>query len=164
MKRIGLVALTVLALGAGGCAEDGTVSNQTIGLVLGSMAGAALGTTVGGQIGSAAGQAAVGVGGTLVGGLVGSSLGARLDKADRQALQHTTQTTLENNPSGVATPWRNPDSGREGTVTAEQAYRDDKGRDCRPFSQTAGKTGEAPTAERGQACRNADGNWQIVSQ
>jgi surface antigen len=161
MKRIGVVALVALA--CAGCADDGRVSNQTIGLVLGTMAGAALGTTVGGHIGSAAGQAAVGVGGTLVGGLIGSSLGTRLDKADREALQQTTQTTLETKPSGVATPWRNPDSGREGTVTADQAYRDDKGRDCRPFSQTA-KAGEEVTSERGNACRNADGSWQIVAQ
>jgi surface antigen len=163
MARIGLVASAVLALGISGCAEDGRIPNQTIGLVLGTMAGAALGTTVGGQIGSAAGQAAVGVGGTLVGGLIGSSLGARLDKADQEALHRTTQTTLETEPSGVARSWRNPDSGREGTVTAEPAYADDKGRNCRGFSQTA-KAGEEVAAERGRACRNADGSWQIVAQ
>lgn len=157
MKRIGLVALAVMTLV--GCAEDGRIPNQTIGLVIGTMAGAALGTTLGGQIGSAAGQAAVGVGGTLVGGLVGSSLGAQLDKADRETLQQTTRTTLESQPSGVASTWRNPDSGREGTVTAEPAYVDAKGRDCRAFRQTAQEA-----AERGIACRNADGSWQMVAQ
>lgn len=163
MQRLCLTALAALALGLVGCAEDGRIPNQTIGLVLGTMAGAALGTTVGGHIGSAAGQAAVGVGGTLVGGLIGSSLGAKLDKADREVLHSTTQSTLETEPSGVTKPWRNPDSGREGTVTAEPAYVDGKGRDCRPFSQTA-KAGEEVATERGQACRNADGSWQIVAQ
>lgn len=162
MTRFGIAASAALVLGLAGCAEDGRIPGQTIGLVVGSMAGAALGSAVGSSIGSAAGQAAVAVGGTLAGGLIGSALGAKLDSNDRVALQRTTQETLETERSGVARPWRNPDSGVQGAVTADPAYQDADGRHCRPFSQTAKVGGEDSTV-RGNACRNADGSWQIVA-
>ena len=162
MTRIAILA-TASLLALAGCAEDGRIPNQTIGLVVGSMAGAALGSAVGSSIGSAAGQAAVAVGGTLAGGLIGSSLGAKLDNADRAALQRTTQDTLELERSGVARPWRNPDSGVQGAITADPAYVQADGRPCRPFSQTATIGGEASSV-RGTACRNTDGSWQIVEK
>ena len=159
MIRLGILASSVLALALAGCAEDGRIPNQTIGLVVGSMAGAALGSS----IGNAAGQAAVAVGGTLAGGLIGSSLGAKLDNNDRVALNRTTNDTLEKERSGVSRPWRNPDTGVEGAVTADPAYKNADGRNCRPFSQTA-RVGGEDRIVRGTACRGADGSWQIVEK
>jgi surface antigen len=109
MTRFGhFASCAVVALGLAGCGADGSISNQTIGLVVGTMAGAA----------------AVGV-------------GAKLDSADKEIVQRKTQEILEGERSGVPHSWRNPDSGNHGAITADQAYVDPNGRNCRPFSQAA---------------------------
>jgi surface antigen len=104
-----------------------------------------------------AGGAPIGAG---AGGLIGAQIGASLDRADQAALHQTTQTALETAPANQALPWRNPNSGNYGTVTAGAVYQD-QGQYCRAFQQTIVVVGQQRQGD-GKACRQPDGSWKIV--
>jgi surface antigen len=67
---------------------------------------------------------------------------------------------LERGQSGAPVSWKNPDSGRYGTVVPGPAYQS-SGRNCRSFTHTVYINGQPETA-RGTACRNPDGSWMAV--
>jgi surface antigen len=56
--------------------------------------------------------------------------------------------------------WRNPDSGRYGSVVPGPSYSD-RGRNCRAYTETIYIDGRPQTA-RGTACRNPDGSWTPI--
>ncbi len=153
--RITLVGLTVLALAA--CTSKAG-PKETVGTLL----GAAAGGLAGAQVGKGRGRlVATGVG-TFLGAMIGNEIGKSLDRADRLAMQRTTQRTLESAPVGKTSTWENPDSGNYGSVTPRKTWRQDDGTYCREFTQTitvGGRTEEA----YGTACRQPDGTWKIVS-
>jgi len=64
---------------------------------------------------------------------------------------------LERGPSGAPVSWRNPDSGRYGSVVPGPAYQN-AGRNCRSYTHTIYIDGR-PETSRGTACRNPDGTW-----
>ena len=153
--RITLVGLTVLTLAA--CTSKAG-PKETVGTLL----GAAAGGLAGAQVGKGRGRlVATGVG-TFLGAMIGNEIGKSLDRADRLAMQRTTQRTLESAPVGKTSTWENPDSGNYGSVTPQKTWRQDDGTYCREFTQTitvGGRTEEA----YGTACRQPDGTWKIVS-
>src|SRR3546814_12238492 len=112
-----MAVVAVMAIGLAACSSDAG-PKQTGGAVLGGIGGAVAGA----QFGQGTGQLAAVAAGTLLGALVGSEVGSSLDKADRPALAHTTQTTLETAPCGTASTSRNPDSGHYGPVTQTQQH------------------------------------------
>jgi surface antigen len=67
---------------------------------------------------------------------------------------------LERGPSGAPVAWRNPDSGRYGTIVPGPQYQQ-AGRNCRSYTHTIYIGGQPQTA-RGTACRNPDGTWTAV--
>jgi len=148
------IGLTALALAA--CEQGG--QKQTLGTLLGGVGGAVAGAQVGGGRGKLVAVA----GGALLGALLGSEIGKSLDKADRLAMDRTTQRTLETAPSGNAVSWSNPDSGNSGTVTPRPSYQNASGNFCREYDQTIVVDGKTETAY-GTACRQADGSWKIVN-
>ena len=62
--------------------------------------------------------------------------------------------------SGAPVSWKNPDSGRYGTVVPGPAYVE-SGRNCRSYTHTIYIDGQPQTA-RGTACRNPDGSWTAL--
>lgn len=154
MKKIASILAVALVLGA--CA-NGQGQKQTGGTLL----GAGLGALAGSQIGSGSGQLAAVAIGTLAGAYFGGEVGKSLDRADRLAMQNTTQQALETAPSGQAVTWRNPDSGHYGTVTPEPAVQTSSGQYCREYQQTVTINGRSEQAY-GRACRQPDGSWKIV--
>lgn len=148
---IGLIALSVTACEQGG-------EKQTLGTLLGGVGGALAGS----QVGKGKGQLVAVAAGTMLGAFLGSEIGKSLDKADRLALQQTTQRTLESGPSGNVVSWRNPDSGNSGTVTPQPSYQNASGQYCREYQQTITVDGKTESAY-GTACRQSDGSWKIVS-
>ena len=68
---------------------------------------------------------------------------------------------LERGQSGAPVSWRNPDSGRYGSVVPGPAYADN-GRNCRAYTETIYIDGRPQTA-RGTACRSPDGSWTPIS-
>lgn len=151
-----MAVVTVVAVGLAACTDSGP--KQTGGALLGGIGGAVAGA----QFGQGTGQLAAVAAGTLLGALIGSEVGSSLDKADKTALAHTTQNTLETAPSGTSSTWRNPDSGNYGTVTPTSTYQSSSGQYCREFSQTVNIGGRSEEAY-GTACRQPDGTWKVVN-
>jgi len=67
---------------------------------------------------------------------------------------------LERGQPGAPVSWRNPDSGRYGTIVPGPQYQQ-AGRNCRSYTHTIYVGGQPQTA-RGTACRNPDGTWTAV--
>ncbi len=155
--RLALVGVAALSLGLAACQQQGP--KQTIG----TLGGAAAGGLAGAQIGKGSGQLAATAIGVLLGGFLGSEVGKSLDKADQAYAAQTTGQALEQNRVGQQSSWSNPDSGNTGSVTPTRTSYDDSGRPCREYQQTVTIGGKTQTAY-GTACRDENGDWQIVSQ
>ena len=149
------VLLTVVFLAA--CAQYEGQPKQTVGTLL----GAGLGALAGSQIGGGKGQLAAVAVGALAGAWLGSETGKSLDKADQAYAERTAQNTLERNPTGQTSNWRNPDSGNAGSYTPKRTYQTASGQNCREFETTVVVDGKTETAT-GNACRSADGSWKII--
>ncbi len=155
LTRFALPVALVLALAA--CAE-GQGKKQTGGTLI----GAGLGALAGSPIGGGSGQLAAVAIGALAGAYLGSEVGKSLDRADRLAMQQTSQKALEKNRAGQASSWSNPDSGHSGTVTPTRPYQTASGRPCREYQHTVTIDGKTEQAY-GRACRQPDGSWKIVN-
>ncbi len=150
--KTAIVALAAVALAAcSGGEKEGA----------GTVIGAGLGALAGAHLGKGAGQLVAVAVGTLAGAALGAEIGKSLDRADRLAMQRSTQDALENNTTGSRTAWRNPDSGNAGSVTPTRTYRAEAGQYCREYQQTITVGGKTETAY-GRACRQPDGSWRIV--
>jgi surface antigen len=149
------VSLAALLAACAGNPETGTGPKENTGTLLGAGTGAVLGAAVAG--GGTGNRIAGGIIGAALGGLIGNRIGAALDDEDKQRAYAAEISALESGPSGAPVEWRNPDSGRYGTVVPGPAYQQ-AGRNCRSFTHTIYIDGQPQTA-RGTACRNPDGTW-----
>jgi surface antigen len=157
-----LAAFAAIGLLLAACAGSpdgfGSGPKENTGTLLGAGSGALLGAAVaGGGTGNRMAGAAVG---GLLGGLVGNRIGAALDDEDRQRAYTAQVDALERGQPGAAVSWRNPDSGRYGTIVPGPAYQE-SGRNCRSFTHTIYIDGR-PQTVRGTACRNPDGTWTSI--
>jgi len=157
--RLGVVA--VMGFVVTGCAGSpdgmGPGPKENTGTLLGALGGAAIGSQFGGGVGGHVAGALIGAG---IGGLIGNRIGAALDDDDKQRAYAAQMDALERGQSGAPVSWRNPDSGRYGTVVPGPAY-DQAGRHCRSYTHTVYIDGQPQTA-RGTACRNPDGTWSAL--
>jgi surface antigen len=83
-----------------------------------------------------------------------------MDDDDKQRAYAAQMQALESGKSGTAVAWKNPDSGRYGSVVPGPAYQTN-GQQCRPYTHTIYIDGR-PQVARGNACRNPDGTWTAV--
>lgn len=168
-----MLALSAVALLASACSGQQNAYNAQRGGVtsgagfsksdIGTGVGAVGGAIAGSQFGSGSGQL-VGVAvGTLLGAGIGHSIGASLDRADMTYYNQTQQRALETLQPGGTLPWNNPQSGNSGTFTPAAYYQNTGGQYCREYSQTITVGGKVERGY-GTACRQPDGQWQIVSQ
>jgi len=127
--------------------------------VLGSVIGAAAG---GGIAALAHGGPGWIVAGAALGGLTGGFIGNSLDDRDRRLAAVAAQQALEDNRTGQAATWRNPDSGHGGTIVPTRTYQAAGGQYCREFQQSVTIDGKRQDAY-GTACRQPDGSWRIRS-
>jgi surface antigen len=148
-----LVSALLVACLLMGCERTGP--KATVGGLGGAAAGGLLGAALGGK---GTGIAA----GTILGGLIGSAIGDRLDAAEREKARAAASQALESVPSGQSVAWRNPNSGNSGVMTPVRTYQLSTGQYCREYTQTITIGGERHQSY-GTACRQPDGNWQIVS-
>ena len=155
MSTAKIMVAAVIVVALAGCSGG---EKQSMGTVL----GAGLGALAGSQVGKGKGKLVAVAVGTLAGAAIGGEIGKSLDRADRLAMQHSTQSALEKNRIGSASTWRNPDSGNRGTVTPTRTYETARGDVCREFQQTITIGGKTETAV-GRACRQADGTWRVVN-
>lgn len=157
MKRA-VVSMFCLALA--GCQELG-IGPGDVGSAVGGGFGGAAGGYLGSQVGTGFGKTAATIAGASVGALFGSAIGRKLAEGDINLMGQAAQQTLETSPSGSATAWRNPDTGRAGSVVAGPAS-EQAGRPCRPIEQTISIDGKLERAA-GVACRRPDGVWEVQS-
>jgi surface antigen len=163
MKKLALVTMAVAALSLSACADGGTGpggwgTKQTIGTGVGAVGGGLLGS----QIGHGTGRLWATGAGVLLGGLIGNSIGSSLDNADR-AQAARAQERAYAAPIGQPISWNNPQSGNSGTFTPVRDGTAANGQYCREYQSTVVIGGQAKQAY-GTACRQPDGQWQIVSQ
>lgn len=164
MKFQTLIATFMLACfyTAGTQAECTNTGETSGGEILGTLAGAAIGGLVGSQFGSGTGnKVAIGAG-VLAGGFLGNKVAKSMTCQDQAYHYDTTQNALENQQTGQASTWTNPDTGHSGKVTPTKTYTAADGTPCREFSQTIYVDGKYEEVE-GTACRQADGTWKPVS-
>jgi surface antigen len=154
ISRITTVALLGAALAA--CSTDS--GPREVG---GTLVGAGTGAVLGNAIGGAAGNRAAGtIAGAAIGGMIGNRIGAAMDDEDKRRAYAAQVQALDGGPSGAPVAWRNPDSGRYGSVVPGPAYQQE-GRNCRQYTHTIYIDGRPQTA-RGAACRQPDGTWMPV--
>ncbi len=164
MWRIPLTIILALGLSANTLADASECDGQTGGgEVVGTLLGAALGGLVGSQFGKGSGRSVAIGAGVLAGGFAGNQIGESLDCQDRRFNATTAQDSLETQPTGTTSTWRNPDSGHEGSITPTRTYQRDDGIYCREFEQTVTIDGKTEQVT-GTACRQSDGSWQIVNR
>jgi surface antigen len=157
MKTIHVALAFAAALMMSGCVTSDTGNKQLAGTLLGAGAGG----LVGAQFGNGTGKLAATGAGTLVGALIGGAAGRSLDKADALYASRAGYQALEYQPAGAAVPWRNPDSGRHGSVQPMATWQTPSGSYCREFAHTV-YVGSHPEKAYGRACRQPDGSWQIA--
>jgi surface antigen len=156
--HLGIAAIVALSLAA--CAatpETGQGAKENTGTLLGAIAGGVIGSQFGGGTGE---HIAAGLAGAAIGGMIGNRIGASMDEEDKRLAYAAQVQALESGRSGAAVPWRNPDSGRYGSVVPGPAYQSN-GLQCRPYTHTIYVDGQ-PQVARGNACRNPDGTWTVV--
>ena len=156
------IAAIGLAASLGACAGSpdgmGPGPKENTGTLLGALGGAAIGSQFGGDAGGHVAGALIGAG---VGALIGNRIGASLDDQDKKLAYEAEMNALDRGQSGAPVSWRNPDTGRYGSVVPGPAYVD-AGRNCRAYTETIYIDGRPQTA-RGTACRNPDGSWTPLS-
>jgi surface antigen len=81
---------------------------------------------------------------------------------EQQAMTDTFQYALENNRLNQGAEWVNPDTGRAGVVAPTRTFNNSQGQPCREFIQTI-IIGDKEEQGYGTACRQPDGNWQVVA-
>ncbi len=128
-----------------------------------AMLGGVLGAGAGAGIAAAAGASPTlivfsALGGALIGGYVGS----KLDNRDKQLAAEAATKAFEQNRTGQASAWNNPNTGHSGSITPTKTYQLANGQYCREYRQTITIGGE-PQQSSGTACRQADGSWKIQS-
>jgi surface antigen len=162
MSASKFVVIAAIGVSLAACAGSpdgmGPGPRENTGTLVGALGGAAIGSQFGGGSGGHVAGALIGAG---LGALIGNRIGAGLDDDDRQRAYAAQMDALDRGPSGAPVSWRNPDSGRYGTVVPGPAYVD-AGRNCRSYTHTIYIDGHPQTA-RGTACRNPDGTWVPLS-
>jgi len=158
-KYVAIIGLAgSLAACAGSPDGMGPGPKENTGTLLGALGGAAIGSQFGGGAGGHVAGALIGAG---VGALIGNRIGASLDEQDKKLAYEAEMNALDRGQSGAPVSWRNPDTGRYGSVVPGPAYVD-AGRNCRAYTETIYIDGRPQTA-RGTACRNPDGSWTPLS-
>jgi surface antigen len=161
MSFLRMSGAAIIAISVAACAatpETGQGAKENTGTLVGAVAGGLIGSQFGGGTGE---HVAAGLAGAAIGGLIGNRIGAGMDDDDKRFAYAAQMQALESGRSGTAVPWRNPDSGRYGSVVSGQAYQAN-GMQCRPYTHTIYIDG-MPQVARGSACRNPDGTWTAVS-
>jgi surface antigen len=126
-----------------------------LGSLIGAAAGAGIAAAAGGGAGAIVASAAAG-------GLLGGYVGHKMDDRDKEKARRAAQEAFEQNQTGQASVWDNPDSGNSGSVTPTRTYQLANGQYCREYTQTIQIGGENHETH-GTACRQADGTWQVQS-
>lgn len=125
--------------------------NESGGMIIGGILGGVLGH----EIGSGHGRTIATIVGTMVGTSIGGNVGRSMDETDRLNVSRSLETVR----TGVATSWKNPDTGNHYSMVPTSTI--EKGEQpCREYQIDATVGGKAEKIY-GTACRNPDGSWKV---
>ena len=158
LTRVSVFAAAMSVAGCTGNPQTGSGPKQETGTLAGAVVGGVIGSQFGGGTGE---RIAAGLAGAAIGGLIGNNIGAGMDDEDKQRAYQAQMEALERGRSGAPVSWRNPDSGRYGTVVPGPAYQQNA-RTCREYTHTIYFDGR-PQVARGVACRNPDRTWTPIT-
>jgi surface antigen len=154
-----LVPIVLLAFAVSSCATIQQTYKENPKAMLGGFLGAGAGAGIAAAAGASPGLIVMSaVGGALIGTLVGKEL----DNRDKQMAADAAARAFEQNHTGQASVWNNPESGHSGSITPTKTYQLANGQYCREYTQTINVGGE-PQKSSGTACRQPDGRWKIQS-
>ena len=156
-QSVALIVLLVFV--ASSCAALRQTYEDNPKAVLGGVIGAGAGAGIAALAGASPGWI---VASAVMGGLVGGVVGKKLDDRDKRMAAEAATRAFEQNRTGQASVWQNPDSGNSGSITPTKTYQLANGHYCREYKQTIMVGGEQHQAY-GTACREADGTWKIQS-
>ncbi|HJO75040.1 MAG TPA: RT0821/Lpp0805 family surface protein [Rhodospirillales bacterium] len=100
--------------------------------------------------------------GTIGGGAAGYYTTRALMGTDRAAYERTAQKGLKESTDGQVVDWQSPDTGNSGIFRPIRSFRLADGRYCRQYRTTV-SFDKTVHSGNGMACRNANGQWQVVS-
>jgi surface antigen len=115
--------------------------------------GAAVGAVGGGTVGAIVGGSTGALIGAALGGLAGYGVGRALEEEDRRQIAHALEVNERMR-------WENRETGYHYDVRPTGTYYD-AGQPCRKFRMVADVEGR-PEEVQGTACRNPDGNWEMI--
>lgn len=148
-QRMVLVLMLLSIFASYGC-ETTTHAQE------GQVIGAVIGGVVGAQVGDGDGRTAAIILGTLAGSMIGQHIGQSMDDTDRMMAART----LNDNRTGEARTWVNPDTGYRYTVTPTRTHQHENG-PCREFRVDAEIGNRTEQDVYGTACLQADGSWLV---
>ena len=100
--------------------------------------------------------------GTIGGGAAGYYTTRALMGSDLAAYERSAQKGLKEFSDGQVVDWQNPDTGNSGIFRPIRSFRLADGRYCRQYRTTVSFDKTVHSGD-GMACRNANGQWKIVS-
>ena len=129
--------------------------------VFGQIIGAAVGGYVGSKIGSGATKDISVILGGAAGYILGGKIAEILSKKEREEFNNVIENSLNFTPDNTSESWKsNENENITGEVIPLNNYKM-KNRDCRDFKKIIRKNNEI-FEENSSACRNKDGNWEII--
>ena len=151
------IVIALLGLSVAACTAD-SGPKEVGGTAVGAVTGGLIGNAIGGSVGNRAAGTVIGA---AIGGLFGNRIGAAMDDDDRRLAYQAQIDALEQGAPGAPTSWRNPDSGRHGSIVTGPVYVQ-RGLQCRGYTHTI-YLDDRPQIARGTACKNPDGTWTALS-
>ncbi|MGE5548350.1 MAG: glycine zipper 2TM domain-containing protein [Solirubrobacterales bacterium] len=134
-----------------GTCDRGLISSEMGGNLIGGVAGG----LVGSRFGRGSGRTAATIGGTIIGVLVGGSVGRSMDAVDQGCVAGALDYVPDRRPIAWA-----GDSGESYRVMPVNSF-ERQGQYCREYQATA-VIGGRRQQTYGTACRQPDGQWEIV--
>ena len=129
--------------------------------VFGQIIGAAVGGYVGSKIGSGATKDISVILGGAAGYILGGKIVEVLSKKEREEFNNVIESSLNFTPDNTSESWQsNENQNITGEVIPLNNYKI-KNRNCRDFKKVIRKNNEI-FEENSSACRNKDGNWEII--
>lgn len=125
--------------------------------LIGQILGGAAGALAGAQFGQGTGNLAATAGGTLIGVLLGGEVAATIVPADAACAQYALQSAR----NGQTVAWNAPDGARDIQITPQRTFSTTGADHCREYTGRA-LVGGRTTTMHGTACRQPDGQWQII--
>ena len=127
--------------------------------------GQIIGAAVGGYVGSKIGSGATKDISVILGGAAGYILGVKileiLSKEEREEFNNVIENSLNFTPDNASQSWQsNENQNITGEVIPLNNYKM-KSLNCRDFKKVIRKNNEI-FEENSSACRNKDGNWEII--